>query len=139
MTVERIKYLEERLQEYKNNLRLAVQSGEKPRVKRYQNLIRDTELKIKELEKDVPLEANEHLRSVINELNEQIKSLKAENEELRKQLQEHEKKIELLVNPPKPEKKEESKDDLVQCPKCGRMIKRSGMKIHQARWCKGRA
>jgi len=132
-----IKRWEKALQSYKNNMAFSIKGGNKIRERRYQILIKETEDKIRDLERDLPVLSNDRLREQIDIQNETIKVLKGEIESLKEKIVEHENKIDNFL---KPKVIEVPKIESKQCPRCKRMIELKSpksMTVHQTRWCKG--
>lgn len=132
----KIAQLEQRIENFKNNKKLAEETGEMRRAKKYAGYIEETRNKIKELEKDIPLESNERLREIIDTLNADNEKLREQIEELHDQVQEQNQRIDNFINPPEPEPEKEEEVEMVECPWCHRKFKGvQGLKAHQ-RWCK---
>lgn len=137
---KKIKKLEDKVRQFKNNKKLAKESGAMRRAHKYDNLIGETKLRIKELEKEVPLESNERLRNIIEELRDDNESLRNEINELRDKIGEQNERIDRFIHPERyeeeEEEEEEEKTEKKECPWCHRMFKGTkGLKIHQ-RSCK---
>ena len=136
MTIqEQIVVLEKRLQGYKNNFDFAVEQNNKIRQTKYANVIRETQLEIKQLEREIPIESNVRLREIIDGQNKKIAKLHEANKELVEEIKKVNKRIEDFVNPPKKEEPKEptlEHDTDHECPACGRTFKGArGVAAHQ--------
>ena len=132
-----IEKLEDILQSQKNNFEFAKKANNSQRKRNCQQLVRDTEAKIKELEREHPIETNALLNEAIGKLTVDIKALQEALQEVKNEFNEKQEKIEKALNPeitePKPKPLEVKAEQVqVQCANCGRMFKgEKGLTIHQ--------
>ena len=132
---QEIQILEKRLKGYQGNYDFAVLHNNPVRQTKYANSVRETKLKIKELERDIPLESNERLREMLNKQDENIESLRAELNAEKEARKASEARIEAFINPPKvipPEETDLQTTVPHECPDCGKTYKGArGVAAHQ--------
>ncbi len=156
-----IEKLESILQSQKNNFEFAKKTNNSQRKRNCKQLVRETEAKIKELEREHPIETNALLTELIGKLTLDIKTLEENLDIIKKEFNEKREKLEKALNPLKSEPEQETKPEpeqepeqetktepkplevkaeqvkMLECDNCGRMFKgEKGMTIHQ-RTCKG--
>lgn len=99
MSQQEIEKLEKLVESYKKSLVFAKEVKNKIRQSKYKYSIRETELRIKELEKKRPHETIARLQKIDSELTAKIEHLKEENEFLIAEFDEPLKTIDRLLNP----------------------------------------
>lgn len=142
--IEKIKQLEGRLIEFKNNQKLAFDSGERKKAHEMIPKINKLELEIQDMKRNLTADnIFDLINPKIKANSDRIEKCETYSATLENRVKELEEIIDKLIHPEKyievkkPDKEVKPEEPLMTCPKCGRggFKGKSGLTAHQ-RWCK---